>query len=42
MAIEVRMANKAAGDAGIDELRPRYPFEVEALLVRQVLRLQLA
>src|SRR5688572_31218422 len=41
MAIEVRMPNKAAGDPGIDELRPRYLLEVMALLVRQVLRPQL-
>ena len=42
MAIEVRMAKKAGGHPGIDKLRPRHPFEVLALLVRQVFRPQLA
>ena len=42
MAIEVRMAKKAGGHPRIDELGPRHPFEVLALLVRQVFRAQLA
>jgi hypothetical protein len=41
MAIEVRMAKKAGGRPGIDELRPRCPEEL-ALLVRQVFRSHLA
>src|SRR5215468_9797079 len=42
VAIEVGMANKAGGHAGIDDLRARHPVEMLALRVCQVLRAHLA